>query len=130
MLRLIRNVFAIIIINTALLAQINIIDLGEIYLNTKKINDKTKINKSIDDELLKSEITKILGSLNIKYNYKIGLIETSYYKYKNKASKLFIRLIPDENYISLSMQQTNDTKSTKSNFDPYLIKKRLNEIFK
>jgi len=121
----------IILINyNQLFSFIETTNLGIIKLDSKTINCLDKNGEDAVYNLLKANVVKVLKSHKIKYNIRYGLIETNWYNYQNKSSKLFITVMPDECQVRIQLQQKALENKKVSNIDPQKIKSDINKLFK
>ncbi len=115
---------------TAIYAYIDVLNLGIInYKN--KINGQSKLEtEDLNYNHVKSKVLSVLNSNKIKYKVRTGLIESNWYNYNNKASKLYITILPDENHIRIQLHQKKHNENITSNIEPNKIKRELENVLK
>jgi len=129
--KLVIFLFYFLIINLHLsYAYIDVINLGIInYKNEIKGRDKIQ-TETLNYNKVKNKIISVLKSHKIKYKLRTGLIDTQWYIYENKQSKLYITLMADESQIRMQLQQKAIETPKLSKMNPDMIKKDIEQILK
>lgn len=115
---------------TAVYAYIDVLNLGIInYKN--KINGQSKLEtENLNYNHVKSKVLSVLNSNKIKYKVRTGLIESNWYNYNNKSSKLYITILPDENHIRIQLHQKKHNDNITANIEPNKIKSEIEKVLK
>lgn len=130
-LRSILFIILLLILNVQLSsAFIDVVDMGFMKYKNKVKGSNTLETEELNYDLIKNNIIKVFKSNKLKYKINSGLIQTDWYDYKGKASKLLITIMADDTKLRLQMQQKKLEDQKLPFMDPYKVKKEIEKKLK